>query len=506
MPVQLTPLGHSDELLAWRIWRSVATHRGPAMHVPSCGSIAGVIAIAAGVACAHPPPLAAGFPLGRPVEHGGTLLRKAADSGIDIVRMPKARDAGQTGSGPPGGPSPQAAAKPQGRRLKLTVTLGGQPSDNQKGWLGIRLEPLDTVLSTSLGLDNANGALVLDALANGPMSQSGIRFGDVIVALNGKIIEGTPDLFRRVAALPPGGSAELNVWRGSAEEADFLQTLRRLAYGGNAQVMGLLGRLYATGSGVVRDDTEAVLWYRRGAEAGNAAAMTALGTMAIEGRGMPRDTQDGVRWLTAAADKNHLEAVHRLGRLLADGKIVDRNAAEAVRLFSKAAEAGYVSSMVDLGLMYTRGDGVASDPAKAASWYKRAADFGNSAAMVNLGLLHAQGKGVALDPEAAVALYRKSVGLGNSAGMNNLAWMLDSGKGVGRKNPDEAADLIMKSLERRYEFSRKQMKENSRAWSKEFRQALQHRLRDAGVYAGPTDGEFKDTTLAAIDLYFNRPR
>jgi TPR repeat protein len=477
------------------------------MHVPSCGSIAGFVAIAAGLACGDPPPLEAGFPTGRPVQDRGTLLQKAADSGINIVRMPpKARDAGQTGIGAPGGQLQQAPAKPQGRLLKLTVKLGSQPSDNQKGWLGIRLEPLDSVLSTSLGLDNANGALVLDALANGPMSQSGIRFGDVIVALNGKVVDGTSDLLRRVAAMPPGGSAELNVWRASTEEAEFLQTLRRLAYGGNAQAMGLLGRLYATGSGVVRDDTEAVQWYRRGAEAGNAVAMTALSAMALEGRGMPRDPQEGVRWLKAAADKNHLEAMHRLARLLAEGKIVDKNAPEAVRLFSKAAEAGYVFSMVDLGLMYARGDGVAPDSAKAASWYKRAADLGNSAAMVNLGLLHAQGKGVALDPEAAVALYRKSVSLGSPAGMHNLAWMLDSGKGVERKDPDEAADLIMKSLERRYEFSLKQMKDNSRAWSKEFRQTLQRRLRDAGVYSGPTDGEFKDTTLAAIDVYFNRPR
>jgi len=477
------------------------------MRVPSCGSIAGIVAIAAGLARGDPLPLVTGLPIVRSAENSGTLLRKAADSGIDIVRLPpKARDVGQTGSGPPGGQSKQAAAKPQGHLLKLTVRLGSQPSDNQKGWLGIRLEPLDSVLATSLGLDNANGALVLDALTNGPMGQTGIRFGDVIVALNGKVVEGTSDLLRRVAEMPPGGSIELNVWRGSAEEADFLQTLRRLAYGGNAQVMGLLGRLYATGIGVVRDDTEAVLWYRKGAEAGNAVAMTALATMALEGRGMPRDAQEGVRWLTAAADKNHLEAMHRLGRLLADGKIVDRNAPEAVRLFSKAAEAGHVSSMVDLGLMYTRGDGVASDPAKAASWYKRAVDLGNSAAMVNLGLFHAQGKGVALDPEAAVALYRKSVSLGNPAGMHNLAWMLESGKGVERKNPEEAADLMMKALERRYEFSLKQMKENSRAWSKEFRQALQRRLRDAGVYAGPTDGEFKDTTLAGIDLYFNRAR
>src|SRR5262245_59656028 len=228
--------------------------RGTAMHVPSCGSIAVVIAIAASFACVDPPPLAAGVAMGRPAEKNSTLLRKAADTGIDIVRMPpKAREAGQSGSSLPAGQSPQAPAKPQGRLLKLTVKLASQPFDNQKGWLGVRLEPLDSVLSTSLGLDNANGALVLDALANGPMSQSGIRFGDVIVALNGKVIEGTSDFFRRVAAMPPGSSAELNVWRGSAEEADFLQTLRRLAYGGNAQVMGLLGRLYATGSGVVRE-------------------------------------------------------------------------------------------------------------------------------------------------------------------------------------------------------------------------------------------------------------
>src|SRR5262249_24509324 len=126
--------------------------------------------------------------------------------------------------------------------------------------------------------------------------------------------------------------------------------------------------------------------------------------------------------------------------------------------------------------------------------------------MVNLGLLHAQGKGVALDPEAAVALYRKSVSLGNPAGMHNLAWMLESGKGVERKNPEEAADLMMKALERRYEFSLKQMKENSRAWSKEIPQAMQRGRGDGGVYGGRTDGEFKDTPLAAIDLYCNRPR
>jgi len=476
------------------------------MHLHSCGSIAAVVSIAAGLARADAAP-AGGNPMGRPARDQGTLLLRVTDSGIDIVRMPpKAPGGGQIGSGAPGGQSQPTPIKVQARLLRFPVKVGSQPSDSQKGWLGVRLEPLETALSASLGLDNANGALVLEALANGPLSQSGIRFGDVIVALNGKAVEGTSDLFRRVASMAPDGGATLDVWRASTDEADFLQTLRRLAYGGNAQVMGLLGKLYATGSGVVRDDTEALQWYRRGADAGNVVAMTALGAMALEGRGAPKDTQEGVRWLRAAADKNHLEALHRLARVLAEGKLVDKNAPEAVRLFSKAAEAGYVFSMVDLGIMYARGDGVAADPAKAASWYKRAADLGNSAAMVNLGLLHAQGKGVPQDPVAAVALYRRSVSLGHPAGMHNLAWMLDSGKGVERKDPEEAADLMMKSLDRRHEFSLKQMKENSRAWSKEFRQALQRRLRDAGVYAGPTDGEFKDTTISAIDAYYNRSR
>jgi TPR repeat protein len=419
---------------------------------------------------------------------------------------PRASGAGQTAPGAPGEQSQPAPSKSQGRPLKFTVKAGNQPSDGKKGWLGVRLEPLESALSASLGLDNANGALVLDAVANGPMSQSGIRFGDVIVALNGKPVAGPSDLVERVAAMTPGSNHALDVWRASNEEADFLYTLRRLAYGGNAQIMALLGKLYATGSGVVRDDAEAIQWYRRGADAGNLVAMTALGVMALEGRGMPKDPQEGVRWLRTAADRNHLEAMSRLARLLAEGKVVDKNAPEAVRLFSRAAEAGHVVSMVELAILYSRGDGVAADPAKAAVWYKRAADLGNSVAMVNLGLLYAQGKGVQLNPEAAVALYRKSVGLGQLAGIHNLAWMLDSGKGVERKDPEEAADLIMRALERRYEFSLRQMKENSRAWSKEFRQALQRKLHDAGVYAGPTDGEFKDTTMSAIDAYFNRPR
>jgi len=90
--------------------------------------------------------------------------------------------------------------------------------------------------------------------------------------------------------------------------------------------------------------------------------------------------------------------------------------------------------------------------------------------------------------------------------MNNLAWMLQSGRGAERREPEEAAELMMKSLDRRNEFSRDRMTQHSSSWTREFRMALQAKLRDAGFYSGAIDGRFREPTVSAINAYFNRPR
>ena len=84
--------------------------------------------------------------------------------------------------------------------------------------------------------------------------------------------------------------------------------------------------------------------------------------------------------------------------------------------------------------------------------------------------------------------------------------MLDSGRGVPHKDPEQAADLILQALDMRNQFTYQQMTQNSRAWSPEFRRALQKKLHDAGVYSGKIDGELRDTTIAAINAYINRKR
>jgi len=457
----------------------------------------------------------------RPTGSGATapllppFLLRAADSGIDIVRMPPrptppapATEASvsppPSAATPPVPPPPTQPSQPQGHLIKLTVRVGAQPRIPEKGWLGLQMDALELPLALSLGLPDANGVLVLEAVASSPAAQAGVRFGDILVGLNGRPITQVGELRQRLAALAPGTDAEVELWRTA--DGDFLQTLRRLGEGGNAHVMFRLGRLYAGGIGVARDEAEAVRWYRMSASAGNLNATTALAMALIEGRGTNKDEPEGLRLLRAAAEKDDPEALHRLGVILGQGKLVAKDTAEAIRLLAKAAEGGHVPSMLDLAFLYNSAEGGFADPVKAAFWYKRAADLGNSAGMVNLGFMHQQGKGVERNDITAVALYRRAAAEGNSTGIHNLAAMLDSGRGVPRKDPEQAADLMLRALELRNEFSYKQMTQNSRAWSPEFRRALQRKLQNAGVYSGRIDGELRDSTIAAINAYINRNR
>jgi Sel1 repeat len=124
----------------------------------------------------------------------------------------------------------------------------------------------------------------------------------------------------------------------AAGDGDVAGMLRRLAEAGNAYIMYRLGRMYAFGTGVGRDEREAVRWYRQGAAAGNAAAMTALAAAVVEGRGTDRNPEQGLALLRAAIDKGSLEAMYAMGTITRDGKLVVRNPQEAVRLFTQAAQ------------------------------------------------------------------------------------------------------------------------------------------------------------------------
>jgi len=82
-----------------------------------------------------------------------------------------------------------------------------------RGWLGVTIQEVNEDLSRSFKLDKPHGALVSAVSENGPAKAAGLKSGDIIVALDGNIIEASADLPQLVSAVPPGKSAKLDVVR-----------------------------------------------------------------------------------------------------------------------------------------------------------------------------------------------------------------------------------------------------------------------------------------------------
>jgi serine protease Do len=82
-----------------------------------------------------------------------------------------------------------------------------------RGWLGVEIQPVTKGIADSLGMKKAEGAMV-DGPQNGsPAAKGGIQSGDVITALNGTPVKDSRDLARKVAALAPGSSVKLEIFR-----------------------------------------------------------------------------------------------------------------------------------------------------------------------------------------------------------------------------------------------------------------------------------------------------
>ncbi len=71
--------------------------------------------------------------------------------------------------------------------------------ETRRGWLGVRIQPVDDAIAESLGLGSARGALVAGVDEHGPAKPAGLMAGDVIVKFDGKDVKESRDLPRMVA-------------------------------------------------------------------------------------------------------------------------------------------------------------------------------------------------------------------------------------------------------------------------------------------------------------------
>ena len=86
-----------------------------------------------------------------------------------------------------------------------------------RGWLGLRIQPVTDSIASALGLADRSGALVAGVDPDGP-SAGMLQSGDLILAFNGVPVERSRDLPRIVARVAPDTAVPVRILRDGAEQ------------------------------------------------------------------------------------------------------------------------------------------------------------------------------------------------------------------------------------------------------------------------------------------------
>ncbi len=104
----------------------------------------------------------------------------------------------------------------------------------------------------------------------------------------------------------------LEIARVGEGAPDLVQSLRERAGVGSIDAMIAVATLLQVGVGAVKDDAEAVRWYKKAPDLGNVDAMTFLGAIYLEGAGVSKDQAEAQRWFRKGAEAGDAAAMTKL--------------------------------------------------------------------------------------------------------------------------------------------------------------------------------------------------
>lgn len=176
----------------------------------------------------------------------------------------------------------------------------------------------------------------------------------------------------------------------TGETAKAVVSLEYAAENGHAMAQWKLGRMYAEGEGVPRDDLRAFEYFRRIADGHAddypgttqarfvANAFVALGHYYLEGipKSVVRRDPERAREMFAYAASyfGDADAQYNLGRLYLDGVGAPQDAKQAARWLYASAQKGQVQAQALLGSVLFAGDVVPRQAARGLMWLTLAKD------------------------------------------------------------------------------------------------------------------------------------
>jgi Do/DeqQ family serine protease len=84
----------------------------------------------------------------------------------------------------------------------------------KRPWLGARLQAVTPEIAETLGLKRPTGALVANIANGSPAAKAGLKLSDLIVSIDGQVIDDPNAFDYRFATRPLGGTAQIDVLRG----------------------------------------------------------------------------------------------------------------------------------------------------------------------------------------------------------------------------------------------------------------------------------------------------
>jgi len=82
-----------------------------------------------------------------------------------------------------------------------------------RGWLGVGIQPLTPDLAKKFGVAESEGVLVNEVFPNDPAAAAGIKPGDIIVRIDGHVVDSPNKLSRLIGTLAPGATSKIEVVR-----------------------------------------------------------------------------------------------------------------------------------------------------------------------------------------------------------------------------------------------------------------------------------------------------
>lgn len=98
------------------------------------------------------------------------------------------------------------------RLVVASAKAGG--SEVKRPWLGARLQAVTPEIAETLGLTRPAGALVASVTPNSPAARAGLKLSDLVVGIDGHVVEDPKAFDYRFATRTIGGTAAVDVMRG----------------------------------------------------------------------------------------------------------------------------------------------------------------------------------------------------------------------------------------------------------------------------------------------------